>query len=334
MLYFTSLTKYDKLESPWTFSDINIPNGKKDDLLFRLSVPEENSFYHAVFYDKNSFAHPANDRVQLVEDKKTRFINHVNQNVFYQYFEYLVPKIIQEFDQLLDENVEFENLDFNEHLFNIVRENLIQNKDEFMKLFYENIKNVNDLFHAEKNSKNIQKIFTDSYLELTKEEIENISNSNDFSLLTKTKYMKELDETLQNILSLMVEFAVETYKEEIYTQDERNTSPHELYMTYEQLVNEDLNLLITKIEEKDNKLSFQLLDDIPFDKYINMDNNFIVLLYYPKLNLYERIIYDSFQLTNQAQQGKDYIEQAKKYPYKFYTFSADHPLIINLLDQR
>ena len=260
----------------------------------------------------------------FILEKKKQLIDNLEYDVVFDYFDFMIDRFMIELDYFLSTDELFENLkefDINSKLFEIVKDKLNKNKDRVLIEF-------KDLLQSEDESniplKNLDKKFMQIYEKIAEDEIEAVLNSQ-YTEQTKNKYKENLKITLKNILVLLANMVVEDFIEEIEDPN-FESEPENVFFLFKMLF-PDQNLLITSFKKNENKdPELILLDNIFFEKYINTENDFIVLVYFEETNTYERIIYESFDKSEKA------VKQSKKYPFKYYNFPFDHFLINKLLN--
>jgi len=325
-LFYQNQEAYTKNEKVWSFENFNVPQHKKDDLISRFSVgKDENSFFLSTLYDHTMSQYPPKKRIEKIMEKQNDALDELSHETVFLYFDYMFERFLHQTDDYLSNEFEFENLDdfdINQNLFEIIQEKLIENKNFIMKELKKAFQNGNKNFlpDYEANFRSIEKVLFGIYEEIAKDEIETIMSCDRYPQSTKTKYLENVRLTLKNILILIGNLVMDTFMEE--TKIDR---PEERFMLFKMMF-PNKNLLITEIKStKENKIEYNVLEQIDFEKHINTENDFIVLLYFPETNTYERILYESFHANQHS------FQQSKKYPYKNYSFPYDHPLIENLL---
>lgn len=324
MLLYKNIDKYKKNHISWSFSEINIPKTKKDDLLTRLSTGDKHSFFSSAMTSETLLSRLPQDRILSVMDKKNRLMEEMDFHVVFQYLSFMFQRFMIEFEYYLSGEMEVENLqDFciEKKLFDIIQEKLIQEKDCILTFFQ---KNSDEILNSESKLEFMGELLYEIYKKVAEKEIKAVMES-EYSEKIKEHYIENIKKTLNNIMILIGNMVFEDFLEEV--QDKSfDKSPENLFFLYKMLFPSE-NLLIVKIKQKkdQDEPKFVLLEDIPFEKYIDTKKSFKVVLFFPETNTYERIIIESFQ------KGSDSIEQSKKYPYKYYNFPSDHPFIKMLL---
>ena len=341
VLFFQKLDKYKKINQPWIFEPFNVPNKKTDAQIVRFSSGEGiSSFFFSIFYDHELLKKIPEKRLSFVNKKKESFMKKVESNDLMKYFDYISTRFVNEFDTFLDESLDFDfeqEEDINQSVFEIVRENFIRHREKILIDFQEFILYFKDTQNSELNVRVLEKKFIEFYHDVAQEELNSISLSSDYSEKTKSQFREDIKSTMKKIIELMSEFVLETYMTDLQKENSL-TEPNDLFMMYKYFFkNSNDNLLITtmKLSEKGTP-DLVLVDTIDFDKHVNTDHFFIVLLYFEDSKSYERLVIESDDSpTDEMKEGTDYIvqKQPKKYTYKYYKFLFQDSLIQKLLNQ-
>lgn len=325
MLLYKNFDKYQKNHFDWSFSEVNIPNNKKDDLISRLSTTvKENSFFASALFDQNLLKHPPQDRLLSVMHKKNKLMDKLNYKVVFDYLPFMFERFMIELDYFLNEETEIENLNefgIDQKLLSILQTKLIPHKSVILKEFENNFEAI---VRSETKIKFMTNLFHEIYSDVAKDELQTVLESDEFSQEIKDKYIENIQKTFDNIFILLGHMVFEDFLEET-KEIEFQTNPTNLFMLFK-MIFPDENLLICQFRKSSSQdIDLTLIPDIEFDQYIDIEKPFTVLVFFPETNTYERILFESFE------KNKESVKQSKKYPYKNYSFPFEHPVIKNLL---
>lgn len=327
MLMYKNFDKYQKNTFDWSFSEINIPNNKKDDLISRLSTTvKEDSFFASALFEQNLLKHPPQDRILSVSHKKKKLMDKLNYHIVFDHLHFMFERFIIELDYFLNEQTEIENLndfDIDHKLLSILQNKLIPHKCLIIKEFEDNFEAI---LRSESKIKFMSNLFHKIYSDVAKDELQTVLTSDEFSQEIKDKYIENIRKTFDNIFILLGHMVFEDFLQET-KEDDFQTNPTNLFMLFKMIFPNE-NLLICQFQKSTNTqdIDLTLIPDIEFDKYIDIEKPFTVLVFFPENNTYERIVFESFE------KNKESVKQCKKYPYKNYTFPFEHPVIKNLLE--
>ena len=336
MLLFKDLEKYNKL-SEWKYAKLNVPEGKKDDLISRVSfgnLPE--SFYLSSLYNHSISNKIPNERISCIQDLKKKGFSEIGRNHIYKYIEFHLERFVKEFRLFLEEEVEYHNIeemDMSQKLFEIIREGIMLNREEFLAQLESQLCSMKDVMDGEINLKSVEKIVNDLYHKYASDELSSVENCESFTSETKIKYKENVKYTLRKIIFMLTDFIIDSYINFLETETPRDN--YEFIMAYEHIKPNNLNILIVEINtDTKGNVCLKLCNNIDFDKFINTDDRCIVLLYFPEEQSYERLIYDSVTEPDKyLEEEIDYGSNGrnKSYPYRYYTFPYQHPMIQDLL---